>query len=652
MGSAYEYQISRAMPTHQDPVYGYIYVGIEAPLVDSMGKVILLVDNTFTTDLATELDTLEKDLVGDGWQVIRHDVSRTDSVTNIKNIIKADYLADTTNVKAVYLFGHVPVPYSGLLNPDGHPDHYGAWPADVYYGDMNGTWTDTTANNTTASDPRNQNVPGDGKFDQTLIPSDIELEVGRVDLSNMPGLPGNPSELDLMRQYLNKEHNFRQKLVDLNRKGLVGDNFGLFGSFIDYESFASSGWRNFASFFGANNIDTAGSGAWVPALTGDSYLWAYGCGGGSYTSAGGIGVTNDLAGNDIKAEFFMLFGSYFGDWDTQDNFLRSPLAAPNYGLTDAWSGRPQWLFQHMALGETVGYGARLTQNNANSTGPYLSTFINYGARYVHVALMGDPTLRMHIVGPISNFTGQKNGNDVSLSWTASSDSVVGYHVYRADSTLGPFTRLTSSPIAGTAYTDSNVPSGDHTYMVRAVKKESTNSGSYFNASQGVFYTTSGTSDSTPPTRSSGAPSGILSAGTTQTNLTLTTNENSTCRYSTSPGIAYGSMTNTFSTTGTTSHSTQVTGLSNGGTYHYYIRCQDTFGNANIDDYDITFSIASPTYSAADLNLDSLVNVTDLDILKLDFLKTIGQLANPRSDIDSDGTVTVKDAGIMMSDWQP
>jgi hypothetical protein len=63
------------------------------------------------------------------WQVIRHDVSRADSVPNVKSIIQNDFTADVANVKALCLLGHVPVPYSGDLFPDGHPDHEGAWPA-------------------------------------------------------------------------------------------------------------------------------------------------------------------------------------------------------------------------------------------------------------------------------------------------------------------------------------------------------------------------------------------------------------------------------------------------------------------------------------------------------------------------------------------
>ncbi len=56
------------------------------------------------------------------------------------------------------------------------------------------------------------------------------------------------------------------------------------------------------------------------------------------------------------------------------------------------------------------------------------------------------------------------------------------------------------------------------------------------------------------------------------------------------------MANTFSTTGGTTHSTAVTGLTNGSTYNYYVRCQDAAGNANADDYAITFSVAVPVDS--------------------------------------------------------
>ena len=101
-------------------------------------------------------------------------------------------------------------------------------------------------------------------------------------------------------------------------------------------------------------------------------------------------------------------------------------------------------------------------------------------------------------------------------------------------------------------------------------------------------------DITPPVLSSGSPSGTLSSGTTGTNLTLTTDESATCKYSTTPSTAYASMSSTFSTTGATSQSTPITGLTNGSSYSYYVRCQDGQLNTNVSDYTISFSIANPT----------------------------------------------------------
>jgi hypothetical protein len=99
-------------------------------------------------------------------------------------------------------------------------------------------------------------------------------------------------------------------------------------------------------------------------------------------------------------------------------------------------------------------------------------------------------------------------------------------------------------------------------------------------------------DNVPPTRSSGSPAGSLAYGTAQTIISMSTDELATCRYSISMGTLYGTMESAFSSTGGTSHSTTVTNLSNGGTYNYYVRCQDSLGNANTDDYLITFSISN------------------------------------------------------------
>ncbi|MFN7142006.1 MAG: fibronectin type III domain-containing protein, partial [Limisphaerales bacterium] len=215
VGTIYEYQVERPTSSRYRG-FGYVTAAIKAPLVDQRGKVLFIVENTFAADLANELAQMQRNLIGDGWIVIRRNVSRNDSVVSVKNIIKAEYAADPNNLKSVYLFGRVPVPYSGNFGPDGHHDHQGAWPADTYYADVDGNWTDTSVHNTSSPRAQTRNVPGDGKFDQSTIPSDVELQVGRVDLSNMTAFNNKGlTERDLLRRYLVKNHNFRHGITRL-----------------------------------------------------------------------------------------------------------------------------------------------------------------------------------------------------------------------------------------------------------------------------------------------------------------------------------------------------------------------------------------------------------------------------------------------------
>lgn len=471
VGTRYEYSIDKtgALATG----ISYVYAGIKIPAVEYRGKLILMVDNYFSDTLSTEIARLENDFISDGWQVIRHDVSRTDSVPNVKSLIVNDYNADVTNVQTLCLLGHVPVPYSGNLNPDGHPDHLGAWPADVYYGIINGTWTDATVNSTTASRPQNINVPGDGKFDQTVMPGTTELQIGRIDFNNLPAF--TLTETQLMRNYLNRDHDYRKKNVDPVKRCIVDDNFGTFGG----EAFASNGWR-IASILTPDSISAQD---YFTTLSSNSYQWSYGCGGGSYTSCGGVGYTSDFAANSVQTIFTMVFGSYFGDWDSQDNFLRAPLASG--ALTSAWAGRPHWHFHQMSLGETVGFCAKTTQNNY-FTGLYTA---NFGAGYVHQALMGDPSLREHIIAPPSNLTGTNvSTNYVQLSWNSSPDIVLGYYVYKLDTASGQYLRISPSIVTDTNFSESNITTAINYYMVRAIRLEASATGTYYNMSEGIFDT--------------------------------------------------------------------------------------------------------------------------------------------------------------------
>lgn len=521
-GVVYEYSL-RASASSPSTIYGSIVAGYNIPIVEKRGKVILLVDNTMATTLAPELNQLQQNLVADGWIVYRHDVARmsvdpSDSsaasyanrlteVQAVRTLVQADYNTSPGTDWALFIIGRVPIPYSGFLGPDGHGSR--AWPTDSYYADVDGTWTDTSVNSTSWSDARGWNVIGDGKFDQTTIPSKVELQCGRVDLSNMGNVPSGMTEAQLLRQYLVRDHRFRRGLAPYNavaRRALIEDCFPTSGSAY---SFAADAYRTGFAFFGRNSGQTD-TGAWFPDLETNSVLLSGCYASASYIFQGASGnytyfSTVDYNLKNSKSVFCMQFGSYFGDWDNTDNYLRAPLAGTqdSLGLCNMWSGRGYFQLFHMALGEVIGYGVRYTQNNTAATADWVQSEAGFSyLSAVTYGLMGDPTLRLHTVLAPSGVTAVSSTGKIDLSWIASSDaSVVGYHVYRATSTSGPFTRIsgvtatdtnpTGTPVTTTTYTDtdSSLVSGTaYTYQVKAVKLESSASGTYANQSLGESVT--------------------------------------------------------------------------------------------------------------------------------------------------------------------
>src|SRR5436190_1208074 len=93
IGTDYEYQIVKAA-TLGYTGYGYIYSGINVPPIEQRGTVVLVVATNSTTGLDAELVRLQSDLVGDGWQVLREDVSSNDTPDSVHARILSDYSAD------------------------------------------------------------------------------------------------------------------------------------------------------------------------------------------------------------------------------------------------------------------------------------------------------------------------------------------------------------------------------------------------------------------------------------------------------------------------------------------------------------------------------------------------------------------------------
>ena len=71
-------------------------------------------------------------------------------------------------------------------------------------------------------------------------------------------------------------------------------------------------------------------------------------------------------------------------------------------------------------------------------------------------------------------------HSVALSWSPSTSTVVGYNAYSSAQSGGPYTKLTSAPVAATSYNDSAVQAGQ-TYFFVVTSVDSSNVESAFSA---------------------------------------------------------------------------------------------------------------------------------------------------------------------------
>ena len=468
-GEVYEYRV-RSLTNNQKQGYFTFAANKDT---EPMKGYVLIVRGTSAQIPSIYFDMYLEDLEGDGYKPLVVDVIQGWSDQTVKNTI-INYYYSYPRLQHVVLLGNVPIPLSGYIYPDGHADHEGAWPADTYYADINGYYTDSYLNY--ASGFRN-NLPGDNRHDQSLIPdpdSSLELSVGRIDFHGETAY--GLTEAQMYDYYYYKVHAFRDKLIQPRDMAIISDNFGYFAG----EMFSVSGWRSFIPAVGLQNINTQMS----PFSTqpGNDFKFMYACGGGTYTSMGGLGGIQNYLSNGSFVVFNMLFGSYFGDYAVNGGLLKAPLASAGYGLTSCWSGRPLLYMHQMASGLTIGECMKQSQNNSGNT--YLA---NYGARFIHTALLGDPSLCMNVLEPVHNLQVQTL-NETLLHWSPPLEQIQGYVVYRKEPGTPHFYDVAQVPASDTSFIDPAIAAPGTKYMVRAFTWHQGRGGSYKLYSNGEIAT--------------------------------------------------------------------------------------------------------------------------------------------------------------------
>lgn len=500
-GGIYEYRLRDTDFDNADFRRVTLTVGINLQPVHFRGNVILVSEAGLPQSLDLDYEQFKSDLTGDGWHLIElvaqshNETNWLQNATEIHRIraeARAVYERAPEYPNVMLLLGHVPVPRSGLEAFDGHENHRGAWAADSYYGSFDDDfWTDK-ATRLSRANPRLENRPNDKKWDPDYLPRVIEIPVGRIDFSNLHSF-GESDFLDLSdekpwtlevaltRQYLQKNHRYRHGLTPVEKRISYFNGLG----FLPLNNGEFQAVNLASSLFGLGEAHAVASRPLyenVPVMFGYHEMraspfgiqlgWEYGRASNTYNH-----YTWHLnqAQNEPSILFYMMFGSWFGDWNlTDENWLRGVLATPNYGLISAYYPK-FWKLQKMALGAPFAV-AMLEMGDLTD---------NYREAPRMLSIMGDPTLRIHTLTPPRAVKARLVNNQIALNWEGSTEEGCRYFIYRRHPAEG-YQLLNDTPTEATSFVDDNPWFVEPKYMVRAMKPQSSGSGSYRNLSQAAY----------------------------------------------------------------------------------------------------------------------------------------------------------------------
>ncbi len=498
LGEVWEYQIRR---THNDgDAIGYASAAIYYDQSDYRGQMILAIADDLPNALPDEILRLKRDLTADGWFVneliiAEGDVNFEDGerVVSVKDSIAEIYhnAPSDDKPKVLFVLGHIPLPRSGqgLQAPDGHFDATGARGSDCYYADMDGIFTDTAIYDTSALyHTLTKNIPGDYKWDQDKIPSELEMAFGRVSFRRITS-GWAPGEIAAMKTYLDRLHNYRY----ISNEQKIGKNTAF--NETGYLNSTDASYRCLPALSGGSNVYHSsiaaypGHNQWVK--DNGPFLW--------YMSNQYVPLTAEWDTIGMDALVYSSDQSNFGYGDLPNNTnsdwhastIRKILSYDTKCLIAIWTTTAVNVFHQAGVGEPLGYACKFIMDHDTTNQIYEKVEQPWDSsdwwNRTHFNFFGDPTLRLYQTYPPADLQVANNTSEFTLEWLASSDeNLIGYHVYKSNEEFGIYQKITgASPIANTSFTDPAYQAGNW-YMVRAIAEQTTGSGIFLNPSHGIF----------------------------------------------------------------------------------------------------------------------------------------------------------------------
>ena len=202
----------------------------------NLGRICLVVDSNVLTDIADGLAQYEADLMRMGFDTIIHEYT-SGTPEALRAHLALLYEQSASLVGAVFI-GNIPHIVYELMEDFGTGDKYEDFPCDIFYMDLDGTWSDTLADGSV--------TPDNGKYDTRGGNLELEIWVSRMKTDNLPAMG---TESVLLNAYFDKNHRYRRKTL------LPGDEALVYND-DDWASMATEDAAQLGMVYNASTITT------------------------------------------------------------------------------------------------------------------------------------------------------------------------------------------------------------------------------------------------------------------------------------------------------------------------------------------------------------------------------------------------------------
>lgn len=178
------------------------------------GRIAIVVSNSVYRNATRDITEFTWDLAAAGYSThVQVYVSGT--AASVRSSLASLY-AQPEGLKGAILIGNIPYAIFEMMETWGDTPEYTDFPCDIFYMDLNGTWSDTLTDGLVQ--------PNNGKYDTRSGNLALEIWVGRIKTGNLTSLG---SESSLVSSYLAKNRNYRSQVhtTDLRAVAYIDDDW-------------------------------------------------------------------------------------------------------------------------------------------------------------------------------------------------------------------------------------------------------------------------------------------------------------------------------------------------------------------------------------------------------------------------------------------